>query len=96
MFHVVFSGDERLWKSFFEETRGSIIFIDEDYEFVFSTDFAERIRESDNYYVIISRRPLYNLPYSVQEIYGIRTSGKYHFPEKVYQEFYPIHVSGEA
>jgi len=88
---MVFSGDERHWKTFFEETTENIIFIDEDYEFVFGVDFAEYIRKSDNYYVIISRRPLYNIPYSVQEIYGIRTSGKYHFPEKVYQEFYPIY-----
>ena len=30
------------------------------------------------------------MPYSTKEVYGIRTSGKYHFPEQVYHEFYPI------
>jgi hypothetical protein len=48
--------------------------------------------------VLITREPLPELPYSIQEIYGIRTTGKYHFPEKIYYEFYPIYdgVSGEA
>ena len=41
--------------------------------------------------MIITRKPLKNLPYSIEEIYGIRTSGKYHFPEQVYHEFYPIY-----
>ena len=36
-------------------------------------------------------RPLFNLPYSIEEVYGIRTIGKYHFPEKVYHEFYHIY-----
>ena len=65
--------------------------IDEDYPFIYSKEFAEVIRESSNYYVLITRQPLYNLPYSVQEIYGIRTTGKYHYPEKIYHEFYRIY-----
>ena len=32
---------------------------------------------TDNYYVLITRENLYNLPYSVEEIYGIRTSGRH-------------------
>ena len=70
--------------------KDSIIFFDEDYSFIFTKDFAEAIRDSSNYYVIITRQPLNYIPYSINEIYGIRTSGKYHFPEKVYHEFYPL------
>ncbi|WP_155834077.1 hypothetical protein [Butyrivibrio sp. VCD2006] len=51
----------------------------------------ELVQASSNYYVLITRQPLYNLPYSVQEIYGIRTTGKYHYPEQVYHEFYRIY-----
>ena len=73
----------------------SIVFIDEGHSFIFSREFAEVIEETDNYYVLISRRALTCLPYSIHEIYGIRTSGRYHFPEKIYHEFYPIYKEDE-
>ncbi len=41
-----------------------------------SEEFAEAVKGSDNYYVLITREKLSNLPYSITEIYGIRTSGK--------------------
>ena len=87
---VAFTGDASLWKTVLDAYKDSIIFIDEDYSFLFTKDFAEAIRDSSNYYVIITRQPLNYIPYSINEIYGIRTSGKYHFPEKVYHEFYPL------
>ncbi len=83
------SGDD--WRNILRNIQMSIIFIDEDYSFVFSEDFAEIVKDSNNYFVIITRRPLYNLPYSIDEVYGIRTTGDYHFPEKVYHEFYRIY-----
>ena len=87
---VAFTGDASLWKTVLDAYKDSIIFFDEDYSFIFTKDFAEAIRDSSNYYVIITRQPLNYIPYSINEIYGIRTSGKYHFPEKVYHEFYPL------
>ena len=92
---VVFSDISGLWQSMLEEIKNSIVFIDEGQDFIFTKDFAKIAQASSNYYVLITRRPLYNLPYSTKEIYGIRTTGKYHFPEKVYQEFYPVY-SDEA
>ena len=88
---VVFTAISGHWKISLGEIRSSIVFIDEGQSFIFSKDFAEVAQASDNYYVLITRQPLHNIPYSTKEIYGIRTSGKYHFPEKVYQEFYPIY-----
>ena len=88
---VVFGGDAGLWKIILEAYQDSIVFIDEDYQFIYSKDFAELVQASSNYFVLITRQPLYNLPYSVQEIYGIRTTGKYHYPEQVYHEFYRIY-----
>lgn len=38
-----------------------------------------------------SREGLPNLPYSVQEIYGIRESGKYASLKQTYNEFYHIY-----
>ncbi len=92
---VVFGADPSFWKVFIENYQESIIFIDEDYPFIFSKEFAETIRNTSNYYVLITRQPLYNLPYSVQEIYGIRTTGKYHYPEKIYHEFYNIYKEND-
>ena len=46
---------------------------------------------TDNYYVLITRENLYNLPYSVEEIYGLHSSGKYQNTRKVYQQMYRIY-----
>ncbi len=42
-----------------------------------------------------SREDLANLPYSVEEIYGIHTAGKYHDMKRVYNEFYHIYGNGD-
>ncbi len=86
----VYNGSQDAWKSILSDIHKSIIFIDEGYDFIFTEEFADLLEASDNYYVLITRKPIRNLPYSIHEIYGIRTTGKYHFPEKVYHEFYPI------
>ena len=91
----VFGGDTSLWKVAMETYQNSIVFIDEDYSFIYSKEFADVIQGTSNYYVLITRQPLYNLPYSVKEIYGIRTTGKYHYPEKIYNEFYRIYDDTE-
>lgn len=88
---VVFGGSNDSWKPIIEAENDCIVFIDEDYTFIYSKEFAEVVRESDNYYVLITRKPLKNLPYSVNEIYGIKTSGKYNFPQKTYNELYRIY-----
>ena len=83
------------WKEQLAGVSGSIVFIDEGSRFVSSTEFAEAIRGSDNYYVIVTREALDNLPYSVTEIYGIRSSGKYNMAEPVYHHMYRIYGDGK-
>ena len=61
------------WEIRLENIKDSIVFIDEGNKFIKSTDFARAIRNSDNYYVIITRENLNNLPYSVEEIYEMNT-----------------------
>lgn len=73
------------WKNQLINTNDSIVFIDEGAEYLKSKDFAEAIRNTSNYYVIFNRENLYELPYSVEEIYEIKTSGKYHRFEKYYR-----------
>ncbi|MGN1142155.1 MAG: hypothetical protein ACI4TF_13210 [Oliverpabstia sp.] len=79
------------WKPLLNSMKERIIFIDEGNSFVSSIDFAREIQKSDNYYVIVTREGLVNLPYSVEEIYGIRESGKYASLKQTYNELYHIY-----
>lgn len=81
----------RDWKVLLETMKESIVFIDEGNDFLPSNEFAMRVRQSDNYYVIVTREGLPNLPYSVDEIYGIRESGKYASLKQTYNELYHIY-----
>lgn len=87
----VYSGTDDNWQPVIESMKNSIIFIDEGYRFIFTKEFAAAIEGTDNYFVFITRKPLTCLPYSIHEIYGIRTSGKDHFPEKIYNELYRLY-----
>ena len=79
------------WNLILESMSGSIIFIDEENAFINTEEFAAAVRGSDNYFVLITRENLYNLPYSVEEIYGLHSSGKYQNTRKVYQQMYQIY-----
>lgn len=68
-----------------------IVFVDEGNRFIATPEFAHAIKATDNYYVLITREGLKTLPYSVNEIYGIHTSGKYADLKQVYHEFYSIY-----
>lgn len=83
---------EQNWELMLSAIRDSIVFIDEGADFVRRQEFAHAIQHTDNYYVIASRASLFNLPYSVTEIYGIKnTSGnRYQKTKRVYAKFYPL------
>lgn len=86
---VALSG--RKWEREIAELKNSIVFIDEGHHFVLSQEFASAIKNTTNYYVIVTRERLENIPYSVDEIYGIRTSGKYGSLQPSYHEFYRLY-----
>ena len=79
------------WKGQLTDIQDSIVFIDEGNSFVFSDEFSDTIQKTDNYYVIVTREGLPNLPYSAEEIYGIRLSGRYGGLKQQYNEFYHIY-----
>jgi len=87
---VVLTGQN--WQLILGTIRDSIVFIDEGDPFVSSKDFARAVRESDNYYVIATRIPLPELPYSTKEIYGIRNKAgnRYQGTKRLYAEFFPL------
>lgn len=85
--------DNEDWEMQLKRITNSIIFIDEGNRFVTSKEFAKLALESDNYFVFATREKMPMLPYSVQEIYGFRESGKYHEAKQKYNEMY--HLYGE-
>ncbi|MCD8149144.1 MAG: Fis family transcriptional regulator [Clostridiales bacterium] len=85
----------RTWTGQLSEIKDSIVFIDEGNEFVMSDEFSNVIQKTDNYYVIVSREGIPSLPYSVDEIYGIRNSGKYGTLQRTYNEFYHIYSDND-
>ena len=86
---VALSG--KYWQETLENVHDSIVFVDEDSRFLKTKDFAKRIRNSNNYYVLITRENLPALPYSVEEIYGIHCSGRYMNTRQIYNLFYKIY-----
>lgn len=71
-----------------------IIFIDETANFIKSKRFAELVKGSDNYFVIVTRDDLSQLPYSVDEIYGLKNasdSQKYKNYKRIYNEMYKLY-----
>ena len=83
------------WQLVLQNISGYILFTDEENAFIRTEQFASAVRDSDNYFVIITRESLYNLPYSVEEIYGIHSSGKYQNTKQVYQQLYKIYSETE-
>lgn len=82
------------WLRDLEDIENSIVFIDEDNAFMKTHEFAHAARRSSNYYVLVAREALPQLPYSVDEIYGLknttRSSSKYPSYKRVYTSVYRI------
>ena len=74
---VVLSG--KSWKRDLEAIRESFVFLDEGNDFIRTEDFARAVRDSDNYYVLVTREDLPMLPYSVEEVYELRNATS-HYP----------------
>lgn len=73
------------WKNQLGKISDSIVFIDEGAEYLKTREFAKAVKSSDNYYVIFSRENMHELPYSVEEIYEIKKSGRFHSFVKMYK-----------
>ena len=67
--HVLYGND---WQEKIAKWSDSFIFLDEGNEFIKSEDFAKAIKGTDNYYIIVTRENLYQLPYSVNSILELR------------------------
>ncbi len=74
------------WKAQLAGFSDSIVFIDEGLKDLRSHDFAAAVKGSSNYFVLITRADLPALPYSVNEVYRVKTSGKFHSLVPLYTE----------
>lgn len=77
----------RDWKDALYPLNNTIIFIEENNDFVFNKDFADFVKNSGNYFVLVNRAPFRMLPYSIHEIYEIVTAGKRADIRESYHEF---------
>ena len=82
------------WKERLATLQQCIIFIDEGALFLRSKEFTKMVKGSDNYFVLVTRDSLEHLPYSIEEIYGMRQerdSQKYQNARRIYNETYQLY-----
>ena len=91
--YYVYLRDEvgRDWKDVLYPLKNTVIFIEENNDFVFTKEFAAFVKESGNYFVLVTRSPLKMLPYSIHEIYEIIVDGKHTDIKESYHEFKEIY-----
>lgn len=63
---IVLSGIN--WETVLENTHESIVFVEESTSVLSSKAFASAIQSTDNYYVLVTREPLPQIPYSIDAI----------------------------
>lgn len=89
----------RNWLRDLSFIENSIVYVDEDNAFMKSHEFAHAARRSSNYYVLVARESLPQLPYSVDEIYGLkntnRSTTKYPVYSRTYASTYRIYGKSE-
>ena len=81
------------WEERLHTISNSIVFVDEGNSFVSSQAFAEAIKRTNNYYVLVTRESLYQLPYSVESVLELRkvTSRSSNNIKCTYNKTYPYY-----
>lgn len=89
----------RQWERDLASIENSIVFVDEDSAFMKTHEFAHAARCSSNYYVLVARESLPQLPYSVDEIFGLRnntrSTTKYPVYSRTYASTYRIYGNAD-
>lgn len=75
----------RDWETILNNTQQSVVFIEESTRFLPTYEFAKLIQKTDNYYVIVTREPLPQIPYSIDAIKQIVKNARKPKIEKVYK-----------
>ena len=80
------------WQQILSATSDSIVFIDEGSDYVTTVEFAREIKNSSNYYVIITREAMPCLPYSIDEVYRLKTTTKSRHNRVTYTTTTPLYA----
>lgn len=74
---IIVLKDNDDWRNILSSNRGCIIISDEGTEVIETVEFADYVKNSDNYFLFVSRSGLLkNLTYSVDSIIGFKTEIK--------------------
>ncbi|MCI9080041.1 MAG: hypothetical protein HFH68_14205 [Lachnospiraceae bacterium] len=73
-------------RSLLKQYDNILFFADESFSMACSDEFSLFCKFTDSFFVLINRSGLPNLPYSYTDIYNIKTSGKFHWIEPVYNQ----------
>ena len=57
--------EEKNWEQVLADTHNSVVFVEESTRFLTSQAFAQAMKQFDNYYVLVTREPLPQIPYSI-------------------------------
>lgn len=80
------------WIEKIKENTDSVIVVDEDSKFIRSKDFAIAVKNSNCYFLLITRNYLGELPISVDEIYRLEGAKNKHF-KNIYNEIEKMYDS---
>ncbi len=78
--------DDYNWDIILERTNNSIVFVEESTKFLNKHEFAKAIMNTDNYYVLVTREPLSQIPYSIDSIKRIKRNKNKPKIEKMYNK----------
>lgn len=84
---IAITYDTSITTEFFSKPN-TVFIVDEEVNAVTTKEFAEVLKETGAYVILINREKIPTLPYSIQEIYGVHKSGKYHTLYKLYKDYY--------
>lgn len=62
-----------------QNIQNSVVVLDENYKILREPDIATMLQESDNYFILISRKNLDFLPLCVENLYDMQTNGRGHW-----------------
>lgn len=63
----------RTWEQDLSQFTNTIIFIEENNNFIKTSEFTKFVKTSGNYFVFVNRKSLKMLPYSMAEIYSLHS-----------------------
>ena len=80
---IVLEGNN--WETILDNTTRTVVFVEESTSFLKSKEFAGKIQKTDNYYVLVTREKLSQIPYSIESIKKIVKNNSKPVIEKEYK-----------